>query len=142
MNFRSRNRGELDVNITPLIDVVFLLLIFFMVSTTFQKKSELSVQLPSATTQTVESTSPIEIVINPVGEYFVSGKALVNNKKSTLRTALIEVTGGRIDIPLVLRADARSPHQSVVTVMDIAAQLGLVKLSIATSQTDSQIGDE
>lgn len=137
MNFRSRGRDELDVNITPLIDVVFLLLIFFMVSTTFQKKAELSVQLPESTTRSVAaSVAPIEIVVNPVGEYFVANQALVNNKKSTLRKALTTLTEGRTDIPLILRADARSPHQSVVTVMDVAAQLGLVKLSIATSQTN------
>ena len=79
--------------------------------------------------------TPIEIVINPVGAYFVSGQELVNNNMATLRAALIEVTEGRIDQPLVIRADARSPHQSVVTAMDVASQLGLYKLSIATSQS-------
>ncbi len=138
MNFRPAYRDEIDVNITPLIDVVFLLLIFFMVSTTFQKESELHVQLPkSTTTMEQQSQLTIEIVINPSGEYFISGQELVNNKMSTLRSALRKVTEGAIDTLLVIRADARAPHQSVVTAMDVAAQLGLMKLSIATSQTST-----
>jgi biopolymer transport protein ExbD len=139
MNFRPTYRDEIDVNITPLIDVVFLLLIFFMVSTTFQKESELQVQLPEATTTTEQqSQATIEIVISPSGEYFISGQGLINNKMSTLRSALRKVTEGRIDTLLVIRADGRAPHQSVVTAMDVAAQLGLMKLSIATSQTEIQ----
>lgn len=138
MNFRPAYRDEIDVNITPLIDVVFLLLIFFMVSTTFQKESELHVQLPKSTTTTEhQSQLTIEIVINPSGEYFISGQELVNNKMSTLRSALRKVTEGAIDTLLVIRADARAPHQSVVTAMDVAAQLGLMKISIATSQTST-----
>ena len=138
MNFRPAYRDEIDVNITPLIDVVFLLLIFFMVSTTFQKESELHVQLPKSTTTTEQQSQlTIEIVINPSGEYFISGQELVNNKMSTLRSALRKVTEGAIDTLLVIRADARAPHQSVVTAMDVAAQLGLMRLSIATSQTST-----
>lgn len=139
MNFRPAYRDEIDVNITPLIDVVFLLLIFFMVSTTFQKESELQVQLPESATKSEQlSRGTIEIVINSSGEYFISGQELVNNKMSTLRSALRKVTEGRIDTLLVIRADGRAPHQSVVTAMDVAAQLGLMKLSIATSQTGTQ----
>ncbi|MEM7294108.1 MAG: biopolymer transporter ExbD [Pseudomonadota bacterium] len=139
MNFRPGERNDVEVNITPLIDVVFLLLIFFMVSTTFQREAELKVQLPEATTrEAIVEQTPIEIVINPVGDYFVGGQELVNNNMVTLRAALIEVTEGRIDQPLVIRADARSPHQSVVTAMDVASQLGLYKLSIATSQSGDQ----
>ena len=143
MNFRPKERADIEVNITPLIDVVFLLLIFFMVSTTFQKDSQLHVQLPEATVRALEQTQlPIEIVINPQGQYFIGGKELVNNKMSTLRSALVELAEGRIDVPLIVRADARSPHQSVVTAMDVASQLGFEKLSIATSQTTSQSVDE
>ena len=116
--------------------MVFLLLIFFMVSTTFQKEAELQVQLPESTSRILpDSDVPLEIVINPSGQYFVGGQELLNNSMATLRSALIELTEGRIDRPLVIRADARSPHQSVVTAMDVAGQLGLSKLSIATSQS-------
>ncbi len=134
MNFQRERRDEVELNITPLIDVVFLLLIFFMVSTTFQRETELSVQLPEATApeSAVEETI-IEIVINRRGEYFLNGRELVNNKLVTLRAALARLTSGRKDTPLVIRADANTPHQAVVTAMDAARQLGLLRLSIATA---------
>jgi len=139
MNFRLAERDTADVNITPLIDVVFLLLIFFMVSTTFQKEAELQVQLPESTTRTIEqSESPIEIVINPMGAYFVGGQELINSDIATLRAALMQVTEGRIDRPVVIRGDSRAPLQAMVTVMDVVGQLGLVKMSIATSQINEQ----
>ena len=135
MNFRPQPAQELELNITPLIDVVFLLLIFFMVSTTFQKETELKVQLPeAAATQPPEQLQTIEIVINKNGSYFLDGRELVNNNLVTLRTALAKRASGQKDTPLVIRADARTPHQSVITAMDAARQLGMVKLSIATSQ--------
>ena len=132
---RRRGRHEANVELTPLIDVVFLLLIFFMVSTTFQRETELSVQLPEATApERDEQEQPIEIVINRRGEYFIDGRELVNNQLSTLIAALARLTSGRKNTPLVIRADSRTPHQAVVTVMDAARQLGLLRLSIATSK--------
>lgn len=134
MNFKPHRRDDLEINMTPLIDVVFLLLIFFMVSTTFQKESELQVQLPQASTEPMAVVpKSVEIVINDNGQYFVDGKELINRKAVTLRQALQRVTSGRKDTPIVLRADARTPHQAVVTAMDVAARLGLKHLSIATS---------
>ena len=136
MNFRSERRDEVELNITPLIDVVFLLLIFFMVSTTFQRETELSVQLPEAAApESPAQEEIIEIVINRRGEYFLNGRELVNNKLVTLRAALARLSSGRKDTPLVIRADARTPHQAVVTAMDAARQLGLLRLSIATAQS-------
>ena len=87
MNFQTRRKEELELNITPLIDVVFLLLIFFMVSTTFQRETELSVQLPEAASdETAEVQDVIEIVINPSGRYYLNGRELVNNQLLTLRS--------------------------------------------------------
>ncbi|MCB1756409.1 MAG: biopolymer transporter ExbD [Gammaproteobacteria bacterium] len=132
----SRRR---PISLTPLIDVVFLLLIFFMVSTTFQKDSELQVHLPEATSE--PSSAPVdalEIVINTSGQYFLNGQELTNNRLETLRAAISTLTRGKRDTPLIIRADAQTPHQAVVTAMDAAAQLGMLKLSIATSQTDPQ----
>ena len=136
MRLNLRARAEPEVNLTSLIDVVLLLLIFFMVSTTFQRETELSVQLPEAAApeSAVEETI-IEIVINRRGEYFLNGRELVNNKLITLRAALARLSSGRKDTPLVIRADARTPHQAVVTAMDAARQLGLLRLSIATAQS-------
>ena len=135
MNFRPRAQPELDINLTPLIDVVFLLLIFFMVSTTFQKESQLQIQLPEAS-ETEESTpqKPIELVINAEGRYFLDGNELVNDSLETLLAALRKRARGTKDVPIILRADARTPHQAVITAMDAAAQLGLVNMSIATAR--------
>lgn len=136
MKFRRRAREELELNLTPLIDVVFLLLIFFMVSTTFQKESEISLQLPKASEDPVEvPAEQYEIVVNAAGKFFINDTELVNTDIETLRQALFDLTGGQRDIPITIRADAQTPHQSVVTAMDAAAQLGLSRMSIATSHS-------
>ena len=135
MKFKREPREELELNLTPLIDVVFLLLIFFMVSTTFQKESEISLQLPRATDS--DESSPqdrIEIVISAAGRYFINEQELVKSDVASLQNALFKVSGGKRDIPLTIRADAQAPHQSVVTAMDAAGQLGMLRMSIATSR--------
>lgn len=135
MNFRTRRREELELNITPLIDIVFLLLIFFMVSTTFQKQSELRIQLPEAREQSrPEPQDPLEIAISADGQYAVGGRTLPDDSRATLVEALRRVAGEQRERPLVVRADARTPHQAVVRAMDAAAGVGLTRLSIATAQ--------
>ena len=135
MKFKREPREELELNLTPLIDVVFLLLIFFMVSTTFQKESEISLQLPRATDSDVSSPQDrIEIVISAAGRYFINAQELVKSDVASLQNALFKVSGGKRDIPLTIRADAQAPHQSVVTAMDAAGQLGMLRMSIATSR--------
>ena len=136
MKFKREPREELELNLTPLIDVVFLLLIFFMVSTTFQKDSEISLQLPRASdSETDPSQDRIEIVINAAGRYFINDQELINSDVATVQNALYKISGGKRDIPLTIRADAQAPHQSVVTAMDAAGQLGMLKMSIATSRS-------
>lgn len=136
MKFKRAMREELELNLTPLIDVVFLLLIFFMVSTTFQKESEISLQLPKATD--AETTTPsdrIEIIINAAGRFFVNDQEVVKTDVASLQNALHKISAGRRDTPLTIRADAQVPHQSVVTAMDAAGQLGMLKITIATSRS-------
>ena len=133
MKFSRRLKPEVDVNLTPLIDVVFLLLIFFMVSTTFTKDTELSIDLPEASA--VESrlvNKQVEITVARNGDYAINGMALVNNRIETLRTALESVSAGDTTLPLVITADSKTSHQAVVTAMDAAGQLGFTKLSITT----------
>ncbi len=137
MNMRSPDKTELDVNVTPLIDVVFLLLIFFMVSTTFDHESQIEITLPQATIDTpLKKDSTIEVTVNAEGIYFVNGQRVVNTQLSTLKQAMLKVAKGQSDPPVVLSADANSTHQAVVKVMDAARQLGFVHLSFATTQTD------
>ncbi|NND90943.1 MAG: biopolymer transporter ExbD [Granulosicoccus sp.] len=136
MKFKREPREELELNLTPLIDVVFLLLIFFMVSTTFQKESEISLQLPRATdTDMPSSEERIEVVINAAGRYFINDQELVKSDVASLQNALYKVSDGRRDTPLTIRADAQAPHQAVVTAMDAAGQLGMLRMSIATSRS-------
>ena len=138
MNFRTTRREELELNITPLIDIVFLLLIFFMVSTTFQKQSQLQIQLPKASEQSQSQPQhPLEIAISQDGQYAIGGHKLSDDRLATLVQALRQAAGKDHDQPLVVRADARTPHQAVVRAMDAAARIGLRRLSIATAHLDT-----
>ncbi len=133
MKFRRRSVLDNSINVTPLIDVVFLLLIFFMVSTTFTKETHLVIDLPEATGKPAEAVpDTIEILVASDGSYSVNGVALVNRQAKTLVSALRQL--GEVDksIPLVIAADAESSHQAVVTAMDAAGQAGFVHLSITT----------
>lgn len=135
MNLKPQRRDNVDVNLTPLIDVVFLLLIFFMVSTTFKQDTELKIDLPEADARAVEQKEQsLEIVIDAEGRYFINKQEVVNRKLETLKTAIHKVSKGSNNIPLIIRADAKSPHQAFITAMDAAKQLGFVNLSIATTQ--------
>ncbi|WP_237064878.1 ExbD/TolR family protein [Microbulbifer guangxiensis] len=137
MQFRRQKREQDGVNLTPLIDVVFLLLIFFMVSTTFTKESHLKLNLPEAAGPQAEAQPlTIEVLINADGSYAVDGRALINKKLATLKSALSEVSAGEYNRPLVITADATAEHQAVVRAMDAAGQLGFVHLSITTRQPD------
>lgn len=135
MNLRPRQRQEPDVNLTPLIDVVFLLLIFFMVSTTFLKEADFKIDLPESSQEpgAVEQRR-LEVVVDARGRYFVNGQALADSRLTTLRKALAEAAGDDRSLPFIIRADARTPHQAVVIAMDAAAQLGFDHLAIATVQ--------
>lgn len=133
MKFARRARQEVDINLTPLIDVVFLLLIFFMVSTTFTKETHLSIDLPEASTQASRvADTQIEIAITRAGDYAINGVSLVNREAETLRAAIEKVSAGDNAVPMIITADSATPHQSVVTALDVAGQLGFSQLSITT----------
>ncbi len=136
MNFQRKDEEEVGVNMTPLIDVVFILLLFFMVTTTFNRHSELSITLPEASTESQpEQEKKLEIAIDSTGKYYVNGQQMVNTKSETLLLALRKAIGNDKEIPVSIRADAKTPHQSVITAMDAASKLGLTKMSIATTET-------
>ncbi len=135
MNINSRPKEQLDVNVTPLIDVVFLLLIFFMVSTTFERESEIEIMLPEATSS-AETTDEfvLQITIDEEGTYYINHQRVINTKLETLMKAMQLVAGDRKDPPVILSADAKTPHQAVVTAMDAARRLGFVHLNFATTR--------
>ena len=134
MNFNVRPRAEPEVNMTSLIDVVLLLLIFFMVSTSFVKQSQITIRLPAADSEAVVEEVPnhLEIMITEQGTYLINGRELINSRPETIRNALQKLSGGNTRLPLTISADANARHQHVVTAMDVAGKLGFVKISIAT----------
>ena len=135
MKFRRQQRDELSVNLTPLIDVVFLLLIFFMVSTTFTRETQLSIDLPEAEGKPLEAVEEqIEILVNETGNYRVNGNELVDNHMRTLQAAIYKISTGDTTMPMIISADAQAAHQDVVQAMDAAGQMGFVHLSITTQQ--------
>jgi len=137
LKLQNHTKEEPTVDLTSLIDVVFLLLIFFMVSTTFERQALLKVDLPEASEVEDESDIPdsLELVIDDEGRMFLNDQRLVDSDARTLRAAIQEQAGDNRGIPLILRADRETPHHHVVTAMDVAAQLGFSNLSIATDRS-------
>ncbi|MDX1457864.1 MAG: biopolymer transporter ExbD [Marinobacter sp.] len=139
MKFKRQRSQEVGVDLTPLIDVVFLLLIFFMVSTTFTRESHLQVDLPEADGEAVQSeVRQIDVVINAQGQYQVNDRTLVNNRLETLERAVRELAEGNTSLPFIITADASTPHQFVVRAMDVAGRLGFAKLSITTERASEE----
>jgi biopolymer transport protein ExbD len=139
MNLRPSPRKSPEVDITPLIDVVFLLLIFFMVSTTFERESQIMIELPEATGEEVEhKKEELNITINIAGTFFVNQREVVNTEIETLKQAIRKAVGDRRDLPVIINADARTPHQAVMTAMDAASQLGLMKMIFSAHRPVSE----
>jgi biopolymer transport protein ExbD len=140
MKLRHTPKQDPEITLTPLIDVVFLLVIFFMVTTTFTRESELAVELPEAQGNTLpEIEEVVEISIDLQGNYYVNQQQLVNTQPETLKRALEQTIGEESSPPpLRVSADARTPHQAVVTAMDVAGQAGFVHLSIVARQPEDE----
>ena len=137
MNLRPRRSEPPRVDITPLIDVVFLMLIFFMVSTTFEHQSRIQIELPEATAQPNKpEDESLEILIDAQGRYFLGDQQVVNTELKTLKGAIRKAVGQREVMPVIIRADARTPHQAVIRALDATSQLGLVNISLATSKIE------
>jgi len=134
MKLTVRQKTEPEVNLTSLIDVVLLLLIFFMISTSFVKESRISIRLPQADVESVAEPVPerVDVMITEQGTYLVNGRELVNSRPETIRNALLKVSGGNTRLPLTISADANARHQYVVTAMDVAGRLGFTQINIAT----------
>ncbi len=137
MNFRPQRASDMDVNITPLIDVVFLLLIFFMVSTTFERESELRIVLPEASEEQLQAREDIILVsIDASEQVHIGDEALAGTDLATISAALEQQARALGDVPIVIRADAAVSHQAVIKVMDAARQAGMVNITFATRARD------
>jgi biopolymer transport protein ExbD len=137
MKFKRQVSAEESVNLTPLIDVVFLLLIFFMVSTTFTKETHLEIDLPEASSELQPTQEKqIEVIVDAQGNYSVNGRSLVNKQIETLSRALEELAEGNTDLPFIITGDANASYQAIVSVMDLAGQLGFTNLSMTTRASE------
>lgn len=144
MDFHRKKREKLEISITPMIDVVFLLLIFFMVTTTFNRETELNIDLPEA-----EGAEPerklklIELSIDADGIYYLNGEdglphRLVNQEKEGLKQELQKLASQAESIPFVISADGKTPHKAVVTALDIAGQVGFKHITFAAIKTNGR----
>jgi biopolymer transport protein ExbD len=141
MNLRPRRRASPDINLTPLIDVVFLLLIFFMVSTTFNDDARLRLELPRADGEPARAGEMelVELVVDVAGRFYVDGQQVLGTDAGTLRRALAEVAGSERELPVLIKADAKTPHQAVMTALDALGQLGLTRVAFAASSTEADV---
>ncbi|HKQ81496.1 MAG TPA: biopolymer transporter ExbD [Steroidobacteraceae bacterium] len=135
MNLRPRTPPpDPEITVISMIDVVLLLLIFFMLSTTFVDEAKVKIQLPAASQEADRNTprDRIEVTVTAQGSYRVNGKTLLNTSPQTLSAAISRAAGESRAVPVTVRADARTTHQSVVTAMDVLARLGFRSINIAT----------
>ena len=132
-------KDDPEINLIPLIDISLLLVIFFMLTSTFMQEGRLKIELPQASLAPTgrQKSDPLVISVTQAGTYRVNDRELINNSPDTLRAAIQEVAGADRNKPVTVRADARSTHQSVVTAMDVLGKLGFVRINIATVE-DSQ----
>ncbi len=138
MRFRERRNEDPEINLISLIDVLLVLLIFFIMSTTFAVDGRLRIELPQASSVPLArtATDPLMITVTSEGTYLVNGFEVINSSPETLRAAIVKVAGEKRDSAVTIRADGRATHQAVVTAMDISGKLGFAQLRILTTNTE------
>jgi biopolymer transport protein ExbD len=138
VNLRPHRRESPDINLTPLIDVVFLLLIFFMVSTTFNDDARLRLELPQAEGEATGADEPqfLEVVIDVSGRFYVDGRNVLGDDAAILKRAITEAAGDDKRRPVLIKADAKTPHQAVMTALDALGQLGMSRVAFAASRSE------
>jgi len=140
VKFRRKPRENVEINLASLIDVVFILLLFFVVTTTFTRETQLKVDLPEAVSGTPPETvepKQLEVLIDAGGSYSLNGQALISSDLDSLMRALQKESGGDNSLPLVISADGKTPHQAVITAMDAAGKLGFARLRITTVEAQA-----
>lgn len=135
MNFRpTPDEEEPEINLIPLIDVLLMTLIFLIVTTSFSSQAQLQVKLPEASVEPSPTPDALRVVIDARGQYYIHNRALLSNSVDVLRSAMAREAGGDKERLVVIEADAKTPHEAVVRVMDVAARLGLTHLTFATQK--------
>lgn len=142
MKLRNRRSEDPEINLISLIDILLVLVLFFMLSATFVQEGRLRIQLPQAQLlpQAHEGPENIVVVVTQNGSYRINDRDLLNSSRETLRAAVLKIAGERRDARITLRADGRATHQSVITAMDVLGRLGFAELDIATVSPDPSRG--
>lgn len=134
MRIGASRQDDFEINVISLIDVMLTLLMFFVMTTTFVQHSAMKVTLPQASdTEQQMQRSPLVVMIDSNSRYYVDNNEVLNPSVDTLKEAISRIGGDDHDRDVVLRADAMTPHQAVVTAMDALGQAGFTHLSIATT---------
>jgi len=138
VNLKPRRREEPEINVVPLIDVVLLLVVFFMLSSRFMDEGRVRVKLPHASAPVATPhAEPLVVSVTQQGGYELNGRELINSSSDTLRAAIVKKAGTDRSAPVTLRADAHATHQAVITAMDVLGRLGFVEVNIATIKDES-----
>jgi biopolymer transport protein ExbD len=140
VKFRRKPRENVEINLASLIDVVFILLLFFVVTTTFTRETQLKVDLPEAITGTPPEQTELkqlEILIAADGSYSLNAKQLLKSDLPSLMAALQKESDGDNSLPLIISADAKTQHQAVITAMDAAGKLGFSHLRMTTIEAQA-----
>ncbi|GAB4507824.1 MAG: biopolymer transporter ExbD [Sulfuricaulis sp.] len=142
MRFRPTSDEEPEINLIPLIDVLLMALIFLIVTTSFSSEARLSVRLPEASAEVKENLPSLRVTIDAKGQFYIGDQQLLNATPEVLRNALMRAAGGNKDPLIVIHADAHTPHEAVIRVMDSARRLGFTRLTFATQQPSGQAARE
>ncbi len=134
MNFRPTPDEEPEINLIPLIDVLLLTLIFLIVTTSFSKEAQLQVKLPEAAAEASAPPTALRITIDARGQYYMNNQQLLSPTPDVLRSVLVRESGGDKERLIVIQADAKTPHEAVVRVMDVARRIGMTHLTFAAQQ--------
>jgi biopolymer transport protein ExbD len=137
MNFRPQRRDPPELNLIPMIDVLIVLLIFLVLTTTFSREAELQVNLPEASGSAPTEDKSIQVTIDAEGHYVIGKHPTVNNQPDTVKKALREIVGENPDPLIVINADRNATHQAVMTVLSVATELGFKHVTFATSESGS-----
>ena len=144
MRFQRKTREKLDITLISMIDVLFVLLLFFMISTTFNRQTEVNIKLPEANgAEAEEHQKLVTLIIDADGVYYLKGDddlphQLINQSAATLKQELQKLAAQSANLPFIINADGKTPHQSVITALDIAGQVGFTHITFATQHSKSE----
>ena len=142
MNFRPASDEEPEINLIPLIDVLLMALIFLIVTTSFSTESRLRIRLPEASAEVKENLPSLRVTIDAKEQYYIGDQQLLNATPEVLRNALMRAAGANKDPVIVINADAKTPHEAVIRIMDTARRLGFTHITFATQQPSGNAARE